>query len=123
MVKMITKSLFRSILETLIQNSKIEKTAFTPTRGANYAAFGNSYYEKNGRIVHFHIGVSGLTQAAGNTIYQLPEEINPHTPMGFVGMGSSTTSYAGIQISATGEVRIYPPSGSTHCQADLTWLI
>lgn len=102
-------------------NTDIAKTEFTPTNATSYSTYGNCYYERQGRIVHVHIGVSGLTANATTIIASLPSEIIPSTKILSCGMGGSFSLGAICRIETNGSVQVC--SEGTYALADFVYMV
>lgn len=94
---------------------------FTTATGANYANYGGCYYENWGRLVHIHIGVSGLTAGSGNTIYTMPNSLKPSETIFTLGSSGTTGKYVSVETRASGQVVVYPEF--TYCGADVYYTI
>lgn len=102
-------------------NTDIGKTEFTPTNATSYSTYGNCYYERQGRIVHVHIGVSGLTANAATIIASLPSAIIPSTKILACGMGGSFTLGAICRIEGNGSVQVC--SEGTYALCDFVYMV
>lgn len=105
-----------------IKAMTIEKVTITPSKGTSYAPWDGCYYEKYGRLVHLHFGVSGLTQGTGNVIYTLPEELRPHTLHIAIGGGQTSSHYGQLQVTVAGTCTFYP-NGNTYALVDAFYLV
>jgi hypothetical protein len=110
-----------AIQEVKILGSDYVRTTFTPTRGSSYSNFGGCYYEKYGRPVHVHLGLSGLTASTSATVFTLPSGYRPSSPVYAYGTGGSwdVLCYAVIGTGGAIDVR----SHGTYCGADITFMI
>lgn len=97
------------------------KATFTPTSGTSYANYGGCYYETYGNVVHVHVGVYPLTANTAYTIYTLPSEVRPASPVFAHGTGGAWNNIGYIEVRANGE--IYVRSQGTGCGADAVYLI
>lgn len=102
-------------------NTDIGKTEFTPTNATSYSTYGNCYYERQGRIVHVHIGVSGLTAGATTIIASLPTAIIPSTKILAYGMGGSFLLGAMCRIETDGSVQVR--SDGTYALCDFVYMV
>lgn len=96
------------------------KTTWTPTSGSSYSNYGGCYYEKYGRVVHVHVGVSGLTTRIATNIYTLPSGYRPSSPVYAHGTGGAWDNIGYLEISTAGVVTAR--SQGTYCGADVTFL-
>lgn len=96
------------------------KTTWTPTSGSSYSNYGGCYYEKYGRVVHVHVGVSGLTTRIATNIYTLPSGYRPSSPVYAHGTGGAWDNIGYLEISTAGVVTVR--SQGTYCGADVTFL-
>lgn len=95
--------------------------AFTPTAGSNYAGYGNCWYSRNGRTVHLHVGLSGLTANTPQNVFTMPEGFRPITIAAANGAGGSTyTAISRLSVSTTGTVQIV--SDDQYACVDITYL-
>ena len=97
------------------------KTTFTPAAGTSYSSYGGCYYEKMGRLVHIHLGLSGLTANTRHTVYNLPQSIRPATAIFAVGQTDSASSICNLVVNSSGSVTVL--SQSTYCSADVIFMI
>ena len=105
-------------VSALLQSSTI--ITFTPLVGSNYAAYGGCYYYKVGTRVHVHIGLSGITANANNTIYTLPQGFRPITSVIAAGTGgNSYTAHAHGRVGDTGGVTV--SSADTYALVDIEY--
>lgn len=107
------------------QNGKettVSTHTFNPTSGSSYSGYGGCYYETYGKTVHVHVGVSGLTANVGTSIYTLPSEIRPSTPIYAHGTGGAASNIGYLEIRTDGTVYVQS-NGSTYVGADTTYLI
>lgn len=95
------------------------KTTWTPTSGSSYSNYGGCYYEKYGRVVHVHVGVSGLTTRIATNIYTLPSGYRPSSPVYAHGTGGAWDNIGYLEISTAGVVTVR--SQGTYCGADITF--
>lgn len=109
-----------SISEVKMLGSDYVRTTFTPTSGSSYSSYGGCYYEKYGRTVHVHVGVSGLTTGTATTVYTLPEGYRPSSPVFAHGTGGSWNNIGYMEISTAGVVTVR--SQGTYCGADVTFM-
>ena len=101
-------------------NTGLGKTTWTPTSGSSYSNYGGCYYEKYGRVVHVHVGVSGLTTGTSTNIYTLPSSHRPSSPVYAHGTGGAWNNIGYLEISTGGVVTVR--SQGTYCGADITFL-
>ena len=95
--------------------------AFTPTAGSNYAGYGNCWYSRNGRTVHLHVGLSGLTANTPQNVFTMPEGFRPITIAAANGAGGSTyTAISRLAVSTDGTVQII--SDDQYACVDITYL-
>lgn len=97
------------------------KTTFTPTTGSSYSSYGGCYYEKMGRLVHIHLGLSGLTANTRHTVYNLQQSLRPSTAIFAVGQTDSASSTCNLIVNSSGSVTVL--SQSTYCSADVIFMI
>ena len=102
-------------------NTGLGKTTWTPTSGSSYSNYGGCYYEKYGRVVHVHVGVSGLTTGTATNIYTLPSGYRPSSPVYAHGTGGAWNNIGYLEISTAGVVTVR--SQGTYCGADITYLV
>lgn len=107
--------------EIIGTNTGIGKTTWTPTSGSSYSSYGGCYYEKYGRVVHVHVGVSGLTTGTSTNIYTLPSSHRPSSPVYAHGTGGAWNNIGYLEISTAGVVTVR--SQGTYCGADITYLV
>lgn len=117
---MATKSL-KDILYRIIDHITLRRTSFTPTVGASYAGYGGCYYEKIGKMVHVHIGISGLTANTNSNVYSMPTGYRPYATQAVVGRSSSTASLAYIAIGTGGVIGVTPQQ--THATGDIFYFV
>lgn len=101
-------------------STSLGKTTFTPTSGSSYSNYGGCYYEKYGRVVHIHVGVSGLSTGVSTNIYTLPSGYRPSSPVYTHGTGGAWNNIGYMEISTAGVVTVR--SQGTYCGADITFL-
>lgn len=95
--------------------------AFTPTAGSDYAGYGNCWYSRNGRTVHLHVGLSGLTANTPQNVFTMPEGFRPITIAAANGAGGSTyTAISRLTVSTDGTVQII--SDDQYACVDITYL-
>lgn len=92
-----------------------------PQTGASYSNYGGCYYEIWNKIIHIHIGVSGLTANTSNQIYTLPTAIKPYATIFTIGSSGGIGKYAIIETRGSGAVVAYPDN--TYCGADIFYII
>ena len=92
-----------------VHGGGVAKTNVTPTSGTNYSGYGNCYYEVFGKLVHFHVGISGLTANTSTTIYTMPSGLRPSTTMAYKGSGGNTDSTSHLFANATGTITVNSP--------------
>ena len=109
-----------AIQEVKILGSDYVRATFTPTSGSSYSSYGGCYYEKYGRVVHVHVGVSGLSTGASTNIYTLPSGYRPTSPVYAHGTGGSWNNIGYMEISTAGVVTVR--SQGTYCGADVTFM-
>lgn len=97
------------------------KTTITPTGCSNYSSYGGSYYEKCGRVVHVHVGVSGLTANTSKNIFTLPEGYRPTSRVFGHGTGGAWNNLGYVDIGTDGVITVR--SEGTYCGADATFLV
>lgn len=102
-------------------STSLGKTTFTPTSGSSYSNYGGCYYEKYGRVVHIHVGVSGLSTGVSTNIYTLPSGYRPSSPVYTHGTGGAWNNIGYMEISTAGVVTVR--SQGTYCGADVTFLV
>ena len=102
-------------------NTGLGKTTWTPTSGSSYSNYGGCYYEKYGRVVHVHVGVSGLTTGTSTNIYTLPSSHRPSSPVYAHGTGGAWNNIGYLEISTAGVVTVR--SQGAYCGADITYLV
>ena len=105
----------------ITSETDLGKTTWTPTSGSSYTYYGGCYYEKYGRVVHVHIGVSGLSANAQTQIYTLPNGYIPSSLIVAHGTSGTWDGLAYAEIATTGVVNVR--SKGTYCCADLTYLV
>jgi len=89
--------------------AQVIKENINPSKGSNYAAFGNSYYKKTGNVVCVHFGLSGLTNNyAANNVYTIPEGYRPSAPVYASGVSGSGGSKCNGVVNETGIVTLWP---------------
>lgn len=110
-----------AIQEVKILGSDYVRATFTPTSGSSYSNYGGCYYEKYGRVVHVHVGVSGLSTGASTNIYTLPSGYRPTSPVFAHGTGGSWNNIGYMEISTAGVVTVR--SQGTYCGADVTFMV
>lgn len=108
-----------AIQEVKILGSDYVKSTWTPTAGSSYSSYGGCYYEKYGRVVHVHIGVSGLTTGTATVIYTLPSGYRPSTTVFAHGTGGAWNNIGYVEIYADGRISVR--SQGTYCGADITF--
>ena len=104
-----------------VSGGGVVKTNVTPTSGTNYSGYGNCYYEVLGKLVHFHIGISGLTANTATKIYTMPSGLRPQTKIFAKGSGGTSLNYSSIELGDNGE--IYVTSQGTYCGAELWYFV
>ena len=109
-----------AIQEVKILGSDYVRATFTPTSGSSYSNYGGCYYEKYGRVVHVHVGVSGLSTGASTNIYTLPSGYRPTSPVFAHGTGGAWNNIGYLEISTAGVVTVR--SQGTYCGADVTFM-
>lgn len=92
-----------------VSGGGVVKTNVTPTSGTNYSGYGNCYYEVLGKLVHFHVGISGLTANTSTTIYTMPSGLRPSTTMSYKGNGGNTDSTAHLFANSNGTITVNSP--------------
>lgn len=102
-------------------NTSIGKTTWTPTSGSSYSSYGGCYYEKYGRVVHVHIGISGLTASTATVIYTLPSGYRPSTTVFAHGTGGAWNNIGYVEIYSDGRISVR--SQGAYCGADITFLV
>lgn len=110
-----------AIQEVKILGSDYVRATFTPTSGSSYSNYGGCYYEKYGRVVHVHVGVSGLSTGASTNIYTLPSGYRPTSPVYAHGTGGAWNNIGYLEISTAGVVTVR--SQGTYCGADVTFMV
>ena len=114
------------VASSAIQEVKIlgeentSKTTFTPTSGSSYSNYGGCYYEKRGRTVHVHLGVSGLTASTSATVFTLPSGYRPSSPIYAYGTGGAWNTLCYVAIGTGGAIDVR--SQGTYCGADITFM-
>ena len=109
------------IQEVKILGSDYVKATFTPTSGSSYSSYGGCYYEKYGRVVHVHVGMSGLTAGTATVIYTLPSGYRPSTTVFAHGTGGAWNNIGYVEIYADGRISVR--SQGAYCGADITFLV
>lgn len=107
--------------EIIGTNTATSKTTFTPTSGSSYSSYGGCYYEKWGKVVHVHIGVSGLTASTATNIYTLPTGYRPTSPIFAYGTSGSWNSIAYVEIRTDGVINVR--SVGNYCGADVSFMV
>ena len=92
-----------------VNGGGVVKTNVTPTSGTNYSGYGNCYYEVMGKLVHFHIGIQGLTANTSATIYTMPSGLRPSTTMAYKGGGGNSDSTSHLFANADGTIAVNSP--------------
>ena len=105
-----------------VSGGQVTTVQFTPLYGSNYANYGNCYYQVLGKIVHVHLGISGLTANTGRIIYNLPLEARPPTNIFVHGSSGSASTIASVEIRSNGEVYVYPNT-NTYVGADAVYFV
>ena len=103
------------------KGDNVSRQSFEPTTGSAYTGYGGCYYEVYGRMIHIHVGVSGLTANTGTSIYTLPSELRPYSPIFAHGTGGSSTNLGYLEIRTDGTV--YVVSAGTYVGADAVYMI
>lgn len=111
----------KKTLTKLLQMFTVTKTTITPTRGTAYATYGGCYYERYGRFVHLHLGLSGLTANSVNVVYNLPDGIKPTNRVFSAGTSGDITAAVYAEVTEEGKVSVVPLK--TYCGADVYWLL
>lgn len=104
-----------------VSGGGVVKTNVTPTSGTNYSGYGNCYYEVLGKLVHFHIGIGGLTANTTTKIYTMPSGLRPQTKIFAKGSGGTSLNYSSIELWDNGE--IYVTSQGTYCGGELWYFV
>ena len=107
--------------EIIGTNTATSKTTFPPTSGSSYTNYGGCYYEKWGKVVHVHIGVSGLTASTATDIYTLPAGYRPTSPIFTYGTSGSWNSIAYVEIRTDGVINVR--SVGNYCGADVSFMV
>lgn len=110
-----------SISEVKMLGSDYVRTTFTPTSGSSYSSYGGCYYEKYGRTVHVHVGVSGLTTGKTTTIFTLPSGYRPSSMIFGHGTGGAWNNIGYLEVNTSGTVTVR--SQGTYCGADVTFMV
>lgn len=110
-----------SISEVKMLGSDYVRTTFTPTSGSSYSSYGGCYYEKYGRTVHVHVGVSGLTTGTATTIFTLPSGYRPSSMIFGHGTGGAWNNIGYLEVNTSGAVTVR--SQGTYCGADVTFMV
>lgn len=114
----------KKTLTKLVQMFSVTRTTFTPVKGSAYSTYGGCYYEKYGRFVHLHLGLSGLTANAVNNVYYIPEAVRPSSSERIFAAGScgdvTFASYAEVEGTG-GKVSVVTPR--TYCGIDMYWIL
>ena len=92
-----------------------------PTHGSNYSTYGGSYYEVYGKVVHVHIGISGITASTDTVIYTLPSEYRPSSTVFGHGTGGAWNNLGYVDIRTDGEIHVR--SEGTYCAVDITYIV
>lgn len=122
MSRFITKNDLTSILNATLYCDAPIKTVFTPSSGSSYAGYGGCYYEVYGKLVHIHLGISGLTANTGTVVYCMPEYLRPSSLVIAQGTSGSVGSQVIVELSSTNGNLLVSPS-STYCGADIYYII
>lgn len=101
-------------------NTGLGKTTWTPTSGSSYSSYGGCYYEKYGRVVHVHVGVSGLTANTATVVYTLPSSHRPSSTVFAHGTGGAWNNIGYVEIYSDGRISVR--SQGAYCGADITFL-
>ena len=115
--RLITPARLKSAVETY---TGYENVPFTPTAGSSYTSYGGCYYEKYGRVIHVHVGVSGLTANTATQIYTLPSGYRPASTVFGHGTGGSWNNLGYLEVTTAGAVTVR--SEGTYCGADVTFI-
>ena len=107
--------------EIIGTNTATSKTTFTPTSGSSYSNYGGCYYEKFGKVVHVHVGVSGLTANTDTTIFTLPSGYRPSSTVFAHGTGGAWNNIGYLDVRTNGEVHVR--SQGAYCGAEVTYLV
>ena len=107
--------------EIIGTNTATSKTTFPPTSGSSYTNYGGCYYEKWGKVVHVHIGVSGLTASTATDIYTLPTGYRPSSPIFTYGTSGTWNSIAYVEIRTDGVINVR--SVGNYCGADVSFMV
>lgn len=110
-----------NLKKCLLKSLTVTKATFTPTAGESYDAYGGCYYEQLGRIMHIHVGVSGLTANTNTIIYNMPLGKRPATLISTCGQGAGSNQLAYLSITDSGNVRVN--SSGAYCAGDLYYMI
>ena len=102
--------------------SDVQKVTFTTSTGSNYSGYGGCYYEKIGRLVHIHLGLSGLTASATNFIATI-SAIAPSHKMFGMGTGGATNTYCIVEVNDTGAIHVFTSTNAQYCGADLMYFV
>lgn len=112
----------KSTIDKIMSELTMVRQTFTPTSGSNYSGYGGCYYETYGKMVHVHVGVSGLTQNTGKAIYTLPSGLCPSTPIYAHGTAGTAANIGYLEIRTDGKVYVQP-NGGTYLGADAIYMI
>lgn len=99
----------------------VTKTTFIPTSGTAYANYGGCYYEKYGRFVHLHLGMSGLTANRVNSVYTLPASVRPTTRAFSAGASGAVSAAVSVEVTEAGLVNVIPTGA--YCGIDAYWIL
>lgn len=111
-----------SVADQLADLNNVTKVDLTPAVGSNYTSYGNSYVEKLNKLVHLHIGISGITPNTSiNAVFTLPAKYRPATIICAIGQGGQAWgNIAIINVQSNGDVKVY--SQDSYALADVYWL-
>ena len=104
------------------RETTVSSSTFNPTSGSSYSYYGGCYYETYGDIAHVHVGVSGLTSNTAVTIYTLPSNYWPKSPIFAHGTGGSSSNIGYVEIRTNGDIYVRP-NGGTAVGADAFYMI
>lgn len=81
---------------------------WTPTTGASYSGYGGCWYQTWGRMVHVHVGISGLSANTSSTVYTMPSGLCPRVQIISQGRSANSDSLAYMSMSSGGVIQINP---------------
>ena len=112
----------KSTIDKIMSDLTVVRQTFTPTAGSNYSGYGGCYYETYGKIVHVHIGVSGLTSNTVTTVYTMPNTLKPYSMIVSHGSGGTSSNIGYIEVTTAGVVNVRS-NGGTYICADIFYMV